>query len=209
MYHTPEAVRARLEREHPALMGCTGALWDIYELLYRVFANGGKLLLCGNGGSAADCDHIVGELMKGFLLRRPVPAEVAGHPALEGEGALLQGALPAISLVGQTALSTAYANDVAAEMIFAQQVYGLGRPGDVLLGISTSGNAKNVCSALRVARAVGMQTIGFTGAGGGQMLDLCDICLRVPATETYRVQEMHLPLYHALCAMLEVAFFAE
>jgi len=209
MRQTQKTLLARFEKEHPALIECSKALLDIYEMLHSSFAEGRKLLLCGNGGSAADCDHIVGELMKGFLLRRPVPDKIVAHPALRGEGALLQGALPAISLVSQTALSTAYANDVDAEMIFAQQVYGLGKHGDVLMGISTSGNAKNVCRALRVARAVGMKTIGLTGENGGCMLALCDICLRVPAIETYRVQEMHLPLYHTLCAMLEAAFFSE
>jgi len=209
MRHTQKTLLARFKKEHPALIDCSDALFDVYEMLHSCFAEGGKLLLCGNGGSAADCDHIVGELMKGFLLRRPVPDKIASHHALKGEGALLQGALPAISLVGQTALSTAFANDVDAEMIYAQQVYGLGKPGDVLLGISTSGNAKNVCRALRVACAVGMKTVGLTGENGGSMLALCDICLCVPAIETYRVQEMHLPLYHTLCAMLEVAFFDE
>jgi len=207
MYRTPEELINRFKKENPELVNSSVILWDIYETIKTSFEGGGKLLLCGNGGSAADCDHITGELMKGFLLKRPVPDTFAAHPALDGEGRLLQGALPAISLVGQTALSTAFANDVDPEMIYAQQVYGLGNAGDVLLGISTSGNAGNVCRALRVARALGMKTIGLTGESGGKMHPHCDICLCVPAAETYRVQELHLPAYHTLCAMLEAAFF--
>ena len=209
MYYTPEELLLRLKKEHPELSVCSDKIWEIFGMLKACFVAKGKLLLCGNGGSAADCDHIVGELMKGFLLQRPIPAEFAKSPALDGEGALLQGALPAISLTAQNALSTAYANDVEAEMVFAQKVYGLGQSGDVLIGISTSGNAMNVCRALRVARAKEMKTIGFTGKNGGCMLELCDICLCVPAVETYRIQELHLPAYHALCAMLEAAFFSQ
>jgi len=193
--------------ENPKLIERCKILHDIYEVLKNCFESGGKLLLCGNGGSASDCDHIVGELMKGFLLQRPVPYVFSNNPALDGEGALLQGALSTISLVSQNALSSAFANDIDAEMIYAQQVYGLGKPGDVLWGISTSGNAMNVCRALRVARAIGMKTIGFTGESGGVMRDLCDICFCVPAVDTYRVQEYHLPSYHVICAMLEAAFF--
>lgn len=204
---SPQQLLQRMTVETPCLAPCAGTLEKTFVLLRQCFANGGKLLLCGNGGSAADCDHMVGELMKGFLLRRPVPASFAAHPALEGEGEWLQGALPAIALTGQSALTTAFSNDVRPEMAFAQQVYGYGRPGDVLLGLSTSGNSKNVCHALRVARAAGMQTVGFTGESGGAMAALCDLCLRVPARDTYRVQELTIPLYHTLCAMLEAAFF--
>lgn len=151
--------------------------------------------------------------MKGFLLRRPIPTDVRArlcgdHPE---QGAYLadhlQGALPAIALTGHVALSTAFQNDVAAEMIFAQQVYGYGRANDVLLGISTSGNSKNVLQAVRVAHSMGLRTIGLTGASGGQMTALCDVTMRVPATQTLEVQELHLPVYHALCCMLEAAFF--
>jgi len=207
MYLTPKELMRRFEEENPLLLSCCGTLWDIYNVLKTCYEDGGKLLLCGNGGSAADCDHITGELMKGFLLRRPIPETFAKHPKLKGEGELLQGALPAISLVAQSALSTAYTNDVDPLMVYAQQIYGLGKAGDVLLGISTSGNAENVCSALRVAGALGMKTIGFTGESGGHMRELCDLCLCVPATETYRIQEFHLPAYHTLCAMIEAAFF--
>ena len=198
-----------LLKRYPLLDAQSETIWGLYKVLYNCFKSGGKLLLCGNGGSAADCEHIVGELMKGFLLRRPVSEDFASNTALDGEGVLLQGALPAISLTGQPALATAFANDVDAEIVFAQQVYGLGRSGDTLLGVSTSGNAKNVIRALRVARALGLATVGLTGKSGGEMRALCDVCVSVPATETPLIQELHLPIYHTLCAMLEAAFFDE
>lgn len=196
----------------PELKVCRSDIEEAFELLYRCFRKGGKLLCCGNGGSAADCEHIAGELMKGFLKRRPLGGQL--REALERQGPegirlaeKLQEALPCISLTGATALSTAFANDVEPELTFAQQVQGLGRPGDALLCISTSGNAKNcVCAAL-TARAAGLNTIVLTGRGGGTLAGLCDVAVRVPAEETYRVQEYHLPVYHALCAGLEAAFF--
>ena len=203
----PKEYLDRLIDENPALGSTEECIWDIFETLRDSFASGGKLLLCGNGGSAADCEHIVGELMKGFLQKRPIPRKFASHPALDGEGELLQGALPAIALTGHFALSTAFANDVDPAMVFAQQTYGYGRAGDALLALSTSGNAQNVHHALRVARAIGMTTIGITGASGGAMRELCDQCLCLPVTETYRIQELTLPTYHALCAMLESTFF--
>ena len=207
MNTTPQQHFARLLADHPALAVCRTSLWEAYERTRACFASGGKLLLCGNGGSAADCEHIVGELMKGFLLKRSVaPASLGDAADLAGK---LQGALPALSLTGQPALNTAYQNDVDPAMVFAQQVFGYGVPGDVLLGISTSGNAENVAHALRVAKARGLVTLGLTGAAGGRMKALCDVCLCVPETETYRVQELHLPVYHAYCAMLESAFFGD
>jgi D-sedoheptulose 7-phosphate isomerase len=209
MYLTKDELLQRMIAEHPELSVCVPDLRKLFEIIHTSYDIGGKLLLCGNGGSAADCDHIAGELMKGFLLKRPAPAAFAEDPALAGEGALLQGALPAIPLTGSSALATAVANDVAPDMIFAQQVYGYGRCGDVLLGISTSGNAKNVCRALRVARALNIRTLGLTGRAGGAMKALCDVCLCAPADATYRVQEYHLPLYHTLCAMLEATYFSE
>jgi D-sedoheptulose 7-phosphate isomerase len=211
-YKPPEELLLRFAEDNPDLAraGCAEQLRRMYGAMRDGFAGGGKLLLCGNGGSAADCEHIAGELMKGFLLKRPAPAQFASHASLTGgEGAKLQGALPAIPLTGMPSLSTAYANDADPHMVFAQQVYGLGRAGDMLLGISTSGDARNVCSALRVARAIGMRTFGMAGRGGGEMLALCDVCALMPSDETYRVQEQHLPFYHALCAMLEAAFFFE
>jgi D-sedoheptulose 7-phosphate isomerase len=184
-----------------------------HALLHATFAGGGKVLLCGNGGSAADCEHIVGELMKGYQAPRPLAAEVRAQlaAAFPQEGAYLadhlQGALPAISLVSQSGLITAFANDVAPDMVFAQQVYGYGRPGDALIAISTSGNSANVVNAVRVARAFGLHTLGFTGAAGGQLQSLCDVTVCVPSSQTATVQEYHLPIYHALCELLEDAFF--
>jgi D-sedoheptulose 7-phosphate isomerase len=207
-------VMERLLERYPDLNRCAPAIRGAYELLERSYRGGGKLLVCGNGGSAADSEHIVGELMKGFVSRRPVPAEFRqklGEFSPQEADYLadhLQGALPAIALVSHTALSSAYANDVAADMIYAQQVYGYGRPGDALLGISTSGNATNVANALRVARALGMSTIGLTGRDGGAMVSLCDVAICAPGQTTAEIQERHLPIYHALCMMLEEAFFS-
>lgn len=203
-----------LER-YPALIPCRQSIEAAFTLMQESFRSGGKLLVCGNGGSAADSEHIVGELMKGFMLKRPIPVTMrqklmAVSP--ENGGMLadqLQGALPAVSLVGHCALSTAFANDVEPSMVFAQQVYGLGQQGDVLLGISTSGNSANVCHAMEVALAMRMSTIGLTGPGGGKMSGLSTVLIGVPAKNTPLVQELHLPVYHALCAMLEEAFFDE
>jgi D-sedoheptulose 7-phosphate isomerase len=169
----------------------------------------------GNGGSASDCDHIVGELMKGFMSKRPLPEKVrsAFSAQFPENGDYLsdhlQGALPAISLNGSSALASAYANDVAADMVYAQQVYGYGQPGDVLLGISTSGNSANVIRALQTAKVRKLITIGLTGRSGGKMSDLCDIAIKVPWDITPDVQERHLPIYHTLCIMLEDYFFLQ
>lgn len=183
------------------------------EAIIACYKQSGKLLICGNGGSAADAGHIVGELMKGFLLRRPVPQPI--RTALRDNDRQyadyladnLQGALPAISLVEHSALISAFSNDVTADMAFAQQVYGYGKVGDVLIGISTSGNAANIVNAIRVANALKLVTIGLTGESGGVMRDICDIAICAPSSETYVVQELHLPIYHALCAAVEHEFF--
>lgn len=182
-------------------------------LLTDSIGHGGKVLTCGNGGSASDAEHIVGELMKSFLLPRPLP-ETLKHKLKEeypqtGEalGSQLQQCIPAISLVSGVSLPTAFANDVNSDLCFAQQVLGLGRPGDVLWGISTSGNSSNVNQALRIARVLGLRTLGLTGREGGAMAELCDVELRVPANDTPGIQELHLPVYHALCAALEEKFF--
>jgi len=178
-----------------------------FLLLRDAIANGGKLLLCGNGGSAADADHWAGELLKGFKSKRTLsPAARAGLPA--GIADSLQGAIPAIPLTGFAALTTAFANDVDGDLTFAQLTHALGRPGDVLIGLSTSGNARNVCAAATVARVRGLRILGLTGASGGTLAPLCDICLRVPAAETFRAQEFHLPIYHCLSLMLEDDFFS-
>lgn len=170
------------------------------------FQAGGKLLLCGNGGSAADCAHITGELCKGFLKRRPLPLNIRNALG-EAWADALQGGLPALDLTANSALITAIVNDIGGESIFAQQVAAYGRRGDVLLGISTSGNAENVCRALKTARALGVFTIALTGAGGGKMGKICDLLIEAPEEETYRVQEKHLPLYHQLCIQIEEGMF--
>lgn len=199
------------EREELALLRPT--LFKGLRLLVKTVRAGGKILICGNGGSAADAEHIVGELMKGFLLPRPLSQADKNRLTEQlGEagtrlGEMLQGGIPAVSLVAGVALSTAFANDVAAEFMFAQEVWGLGVKGDLLWGISTSGNSANVNHALRTAKALGLGTLGLTGKGGGEMAALCDVELRVPANETPYVQELHLPVYHALCAALETEIY--
>ncbi len=208
------SLTALLEK-YPALEALVPSLERADEMLRTCYQSGGQVLICGNGGSASDADHVVGELMKGYLSRRPVPADLrrALTEAFPDEGAYLadhlQGGLPAISLASHTALLTAIVNDIAGDMIFAQQVYGYGRPGDVLLAITTSGNSPNVLHAVRVACVRGLHTIGFTGRAGGQLAALCDLPLCVPADRTADIQERHLALYHALCAMLEEALFPQ
>ncbi len=178
-------------------------------MLCRCYGKDGCVYLCGNGGSASDAEHIVGELMKSFLVQRPLSDDMErclGDPALSGK---LQESLRAFSLTGSGSLASAFANDVDPGLVYAQQIYGYGRPGDVLWGISTSGRSENVLRALQVARAKGLDTLGLTGRDGGGMASLCKVCIRVPETETYKVQELHLPVYHALCAMLEAHFFKD
>jgi D-sedoheptulose 7-phosphate isomerase len=193
-----------LVRRHPSLDMCRDDLWSVARMLLCCFDGGGKLLLCGNGGSAADAEHIAGELLKGFLSRRPLSEELRARLGEEA-ASVLQMAFPAIPLTGFLALRTAFANDCRPEWVFAQLVLALGRPGDALLCISTSGNAENVLHAARTARALGLRVIGLTGRTGGALFGLCDLCLRVPADATHEVQELHLPLYHALCMLLEAA----
>ena len=208
----PLAYLQECVRRTPALAGCYDAMTEAFFLMETCWRGGGKLLLCGNGGSAADCLHITGELMKGFILPRRIEEQTADRlRAACPDGALLaqslQEALPAISLVSETSLVTAYANDVRPELAFAQQVWGYGRPGDVLMGISTSGNSDNVVYAMETARFRGLATIALTGAGGGRLRAFSDVCIAVPEREPHRVQELHLPVYHALCLALEAAFF--
>jgi D-sedoheptulose 7-phosphate isomerase len=203
----------RLAQRHPDLAPCLGDIESAFNALCSTFRMGAKLLVCGNGGSAADGAHIVGELMKGFERHRPVSAEMRERLAVvEHDRQIyladqLQGALPAISLSSETALSTAISNDTAADMVFAQQVFGYARNGDTLMAISTSGNSTNVLNALHVAQALGLQTIGVTGRTGGAMRDLCQVSIRVPLDRTSDVQERQLPIYHSLCRMLEDEFF--
>lgn len=192
---------------------CADDINKAINAIVDCYKNGGKLLLCGNGGSAADSTHIVGELMKGFLKRRPVEGEKAealktANPKVDDLLlSKLQCGLPAVNLCESASLLTAYCNDVDPDYIFAQQVFGLGKKGDVFIGLSTSGNAKNINHAAKVAKALGITVIGMTGNGGGALAENSDICIKAPETETYLVQEAHLPIYHAICAAVEEEFF--
>ena len=198
---------------YPALKSVENDIAMAYRLLEDSYKNGGMLLVAGNGGSAADAEHIVGELMKGFELPRKPQTDFAEKLIRENAelGAVLaenlQGALPAIALDGHPALSTAYMNDCEPLLCFAQQVNGYGKLGDVFLGISTSGNSKNVLYAATTAHAKGMKVIGLTGARDSKLEAMSDVCIKVPQTETYMIQELHLPVYHCLCLMLEDEFF--
>lgn len=200
---------------YPKLIVCKEDIILAYETLETAFSNDRKLLVCGNGGSASDSEHIVGELMKEFKLKRKVYADQAeAMKAIDSEmGAILaenlQGALPAICLTGHSALTTAFMNDANADIVFAQQVNGYGKENDVFLGVSTSGNSKNVCYAAITAKAKGLKVIGLTGAKESKLSILGDCCIRVPETETYKIQELHLPVYHCLCMMLEDKFFGD
>lgn len=202
-----------LVERYPSLESAKNDIVAAYLLLEESYKNGGKLLVAGNGGSAADAEHIVGELMKGFKLPRKPEADFAEKLVAENQelGAVLaenlQGALPAIALDGHPALSTAYMNDCEPLLCFAQQVNGYGKAGDVFLGISTSGNSKNVLFAAITAHAKGLKVIGLTGVKDSKLKDMSDVCIKVPQTETYMIQELHLPIYHCLCLMLEDRFF--
>lgn len=198
---------------YPQLDVCKEDISKAYELLEAAYSAGRKLLVCGNGGSASDSEHIVGELMKEFKLKRKVYSDQATalkeiDPELGQVLAdNLQGALPAICLTGHSSLTTAFMNDANADLVFAQQVNGYGKAGDVFLGISTSGNSKNVLYAAVNAKAKGLKVIGLTGAKENKLMKYADVCIRVPETETYKIQELHLPVYHCLCLMLEEKFF--
>ncbi len=202
-----------LVTRYPELKSVETDIAAAYELMKDAYDNGGKLLIAGNGGSASDSEHIVGELMKGFTKRRPVDEDFSrklmqADASLGAElAAKLQGSLPAIALTGHNALSTAYANDVDGIYTFAQQLYGYGCAGDVFLGISTSGSSRNVLAAAAVAKAKGIKTIGLTGGTGGRLKETADCAIVVPESETYKIQELHLPIYHALCRMLEETYF--
>lgn len=195
-----------LFERHPRLACCRGEVAKAGAMLLDCYRGGGKVLVCGNGGSAADAEHIVGELMKKFRKRRGIDGATAEK--LPRELAMkLEGALPAVSLVSMSGVITAFANDVDWEAAFAQQVYGLGEAGDVLVALSTSGNSANCVNAALVAKAKGLGVVSMTGAGGGELGALADAAIKVPETETYKVQELHLPIYHALCAYLEDELF--
>jgi D-sedoheptulose 7-phosphate isomerase len=204
-----------LIQRYPQLSVCRDDIIGAYDILEEAYENDHKLLVAGNGGSAADAEHIVGELMKRFKTPRPVPTDFAKKlKAIDlergtGLAKNLERGLMAIPLVSHEALTTAYINDVDGLGVFAQQLYGFGRQGDVFLGISTSGNSKNVMNATVVARALGIKVIGLTGAKGGELAEVSDVAIKVPETETYMIQELHLPVYHCLCLMLEDHFFGD
>lgn len=202
-----------LVQKYPELDVCMPDIHRVIAIMKQSYAQGGKSLFCGNGGSAADSEHIVGELMKGFMMKRPLSSAQKAKllELFPDDGAFLanhlQQGLPAISLVSHSALLTAFINDVSAEMVFAQQVFGYGKPGDVLVGLSTSGNSVNVVRAMQVAKSLGMHTIALTGRHGGKLKSLCDVTVCVPWDRTPDIQERHLPIYHAICIALEEAFF--
>lgn len=204
-----------LVNRYPVLNSVKDEIVEAYFLLVESYNNEGKLLIAGNGGSAADAEHIVGELMKGFKLPRKLNENFTDKLISENEelgtvlAESLQGALPAIALDGHPALSTAYMNDCEPLLCFPQQVNGYGKAGDVFLGISTSGNSKNILYAATTAHAKGMKVIGLTGAKDSKLMYMSDVCIKVPQTETYMIQELHLPVYHCLCLMLEDEFFGE
>ena len=203
----------QLTERYPQLVSLTKDINAAFDIISESFSNNGKLMIAGNGGSAADAEHMVGELMKNFIIKRKLPASfVSEIKAVDSEIAQyliprLQPGLPAIALSCHASLNTAAINDIDGNITFSQQVYGYGKQGDVLLGISTSGNSKNILYAAATAKAKKMKIVALTGAGGGKLKQFADISLIVPETETYKIQELHLPVYHCLCQMLETKFF--
>lgn len=213
-----ENIRAHMDlllERYPVLTGVQEQIAQIFEVIRTAYENGSKLIVGGNGGSCCDAEHIVGELMKGFKKRRPLEESMqqalkAVDPQIGAElAASLQGGLPAVALSSHPGLCTAFLNDVNGDMVYAQQLSSLGKPGDVLLAITTSGNAKNLAYAAVTAKAKGMQVVALTGKTGGNMNRLADVNVVVPCNETYQIQELHLPIYHCLCLMLEDYFFSE
>lgn len=204
-----------LIERYPVLKSCEKDLTEAYCLLRDSYESGGKLLVAGNGGSAADAEHITGELMKSFKKKRPLSEDfkrkLLAVDSSMGQhlGEILESPLPAIALVGHEALSTAFLNDKEGTAVFAQQLLGFGKKDDVFLGISTSGNSRNVLYAAVAAKSMGMTVVALTGASGGRLASLADTAIRVPETETFKVQELHLPVYHCLCLMLEDYFFSD
>lgn len=202
-----------LSSRYPKLKMIEEKIIAAYETMERCYSNDHKLLIAGNGGSAADAEHVAGELMKRFKTPRPIPDALADKlksiDVVRGAALAknLERSLMAIPLVAHEALSTAYINDADGQGVFAQQLYGFGRLGDVFLGISTSGNSQNIVNAAVVAKALGIEVIGLTGADGGELAGMADVAVKVPETETYMIQELHLPIYHCWCLMLEDRFF--
>ncbi len=213
MWDTPEEILNDLVRRRPELSVCRQDIQIAYEILLDCIKNDHAIFTCGNGGSAADAEHIVGELLKGFMLGRKLPSSEVEkiEKVFPNEGLLMansmQQSLKAIALTSHPSFASAYLNDVDAKFIFAQQLYGLGRLGDVVICISTSGNSENILNVAKIAKVYGIKVIGLTGASGGKLRDLSDICICVPEKVVPLVQELHLPVYHALCAMLEIKLF--
>ena len=209
MNNKVECIFKELFERYPSLQTVKDEVLSAYSIIVNVYENGGKVLICGNGGSSADSAHIVGELMKGFVSQRPLSDE---EKALFSENSdiaeNLQGSLPAIDLTAQSALMTAFVNDVEPDMVFAQQIWGYCKDGkDVLVALSTSGNSKNVVNAVITAKALKNRSISLTGEKGGVLSNISDVCIKLPETETFKVQELTLPVYHALCAATEAHFF--
>lgn len=203
-----------LYERYPSLEKCKEDIEKMLDMMLCVYKSGGKILLCGNGGSCADCDHIVGELMKSFMCERKISGEleeklckVFGNDSQRAKKSL-QSAIPAISLPSQSAVLSAYLNDVDPEFVYAQLTYGYAKKEDMLIGLSTSGNSKNVVNAVKVAKALGIKTATITGEKESALSSLCDVCVNLPESETYKIQELTLPVYHHLCAMLEKIIFA-
>jgi phosphoheptose isomerase len=200
-------------KRHPQLVSLEKEVLEAADCLIRCYENGGKVLICGNGGSCSDSDHIVGELMKGFEHKRPLAESLQSQLKKIGDergcylAEKLQQGLPAISLTAHNALITAIANDTDANLIFAQQVIGYGNAGDVLIAISSSGNSQNLLDAILTAKVKNLSIIGLTGETGGKMGSMCDILINVPEKRTALVQEFHMSVYHALCVMVENHFF--
>ena len=196
----------KLIKDHPELSACRSGIESAVNAIVEMHQNHGKLLIAGNGGSAADCEHISGELLKGFLLpRKPSKADfIVSAPDFSDE---LQRGIAAIPLPSLTSLFTAFSNDASPKLAFAQLVFALGNRSDVFLGISTSGNAENVVLAAETAKARGLITVGLTGMDGGRLAEVCDVSIKAPQTETYKIQELHLPIYHAICAQTEEILF--
>ena len=188
---------------YPCLVECRESIEEALEIIINTYKNGGKILVCGNGGSAADSEHIVGELMKGFMKKRNVTDERIPERMRD----CLQGALPAISLPSQCAVLSAFINDVEPEMMYAQLVLGYANENDLVIGLSTSGNSKNVVNAVELAKCLGVKTLSLTGRNESKLSELSDVTIRVPETETYKVQELHLPVYHYLCSETEKTLF--
>ena len=212
MKETTRQILTDMVGRYPALAACEKDVMAAYEILQACFANGHRLYLCGNGGSASDCEHIAGELLKSFKKCRPLSAELMEGLKMQGDRGQvlienLQGGLPTVSLCGHTAFSTAFQNDCDPMFVFAQQVGAWGQEGDVLLTLSTSGNSKNCIYAATVAKAKKMSVVALLGGNGGELKGMADAAVVAPEKETYKVQELHLPIYHCLCAMLEEEFF--